>query len=202
MSTSALPSQWFETPDLSGDLVKLVQLRPHHAPGFLAAADDEVFAHLRQPVPTTLAQAQELVDWFIRQEQIQPWAQISQDTGEFAGITTFYDIDPEFRTVAIGHTWLAQKYWRTGLNTEAKLLLLTHAFERLGCVRVVWHTDNRNERSSQALHRLGATEEGILRKHKLRRDGSWRDTVLFSLLDDEWPAVKQQLVEALDKHRQ
>lgn len=191
-------SQWYETPDLPGDHVKLVQLHEHHAAGVLAAADDdEVFQWLRVKRPTTLADAKTLVAGYLDDPQRFGWAQIDQHSNELAGLTTFYDIDPESRSVAIGYTWLGKKHWRTALNTEAKLLLLTRAFDVLGCVRVVWHTDSKNERSQEAIERIGGVREGVLRKHRLRLDGSWRDTVSFSMLDDEWPTARKKLEERL-----
>ena len=117
------------------------------------------------------------------------YAQFDAATGEFAGTTSLYDVVPALRTLAIGHTWLGRRWWRTGHNTESKLLLLTYAFDELGAARVVWHTDIYNERSQAAIARLGATREGVLRKHRIRRDGSWRDTVQYSMTDDDWPAA-------------
>jgi len=191
-------SQWYETPDLPGDHVKLVQLHPHHAAGVLAAADDdEVFQWLPVKRPTTLTEAQALVASYLDDPKRFAWAQIDQHSNELAGLTTFYDIDPEARSVAIGFTWLGKKHWRTALNTEAKLLLLSRAFDDLGAVRVVWHTDNLNERSQSAIERLGAKREGTMRKHLRRVDGTWRDTVTFSMLDDEWPAAKERLKSTL-----
>jgi len=191
-------SQWYETPDLPGDHVKLVQLHPHHAAGVLAAADDdEVFQWLPVKRPTTLTEAQALVASYLDDPKRFAWAQIDQHSNELAGLTTFYDIDPEARSVAIGFTWLGKKHWRTALNTEAKLLLLSRAFDDLGAVRVVWHTDNLNERSQEAIERLGAKREGTMRKHLRRVDGTWRDTVTFSMLDDEWPAAKERLKSTL-----
>ena len=195
---TVLKSQWHETPDLSGDQVKLVQLHRHHASGVLAAADDdEVFRWLRYKRPTTLAEAQAIVDDYEDDPQRFAWALIDQRSNELAGLTTYYDVDPAQRTVAIGHTWLSKKHWRTPINSEAKLLLLTRAFDILGCVRVVWHTDDKNERSQAAVERLGAHRDGVLRKHRQRLDGSWRDTVIYSMLDDEWPAAKKKLEERL-----
>ena len=110
--------------------------------------------------------------------------------------TSLYEINPALRTLAIGHTWLGRKWWRTGANTESKLLLLEYAFDILGAARVVWHTDIYNERSQAAIARLGATREGVLRKHRIRRDGSWRDSVQFSMTDDDWPAVRDRLETA------
>ena len=116
-----------------------------------------------------------------------PYAQIDAATGEFAGTTSFYEVNPALRALGIGHTWLGQRWWRTGHNTESKLLMMTFAFETLGAVRVVWHTDIFNTRSQAAIERLGATREGVLRKHRLRYDGSWRDTVQYAMVDDDWP---------------
>lgn len=195
---TALPSQWYQTPDLPGDLVKLVQLHEHHAEGILAAADDdEVFRWLSVARPTDDASARDLVDHYLSLPGAIAWAQIDQTTHELAGITTFYDISAEQRTVAIGHTWLGQRFWRSGINAEAKLLLLTHAFETLQCVRVVWHTDLNNERSQAAIEGIGGVREGVLRKHKRRVDGTWRDTVIYSMTDEEWPAARATLHQRL-----
>lgn len=191
-------SQWHETPDLPGDHVRLVQLHEHHAPGVLKASDDDaVFQWLRLKRPGNLVDAKALVSGYLNNPDLITWAQIDQHSNELAGLTTFYDIDPEERSVAIGHTWLGQKHWRTALNTEAKLLLLQRAFDDLGAVRVAWHTDILNERSQAAIERLGAQREGVLRKHRKRLDGSWRDTVVYSMLDEEWPAAKKALQERL-----
>lgn len=199
---TALPSRWHETPDLAGDHVKLVQLHRHHAEGLLAASDDdEVFTWQSFARPTSLAQAAELIDWYFARPNAITWAQLDQASNAVAGLTTFYEIDADRRTLAIGATWLGKRFWRTGVNTEAKLLLLQRAFDQLGCVRVVWHVDILNERSQAAVERIGGVREGVLRKHMLRRDGSWRDTVLYSMTDDEWPAARQALVGWLAKDR-
>lgn len=189
-----LPSQWYETPDLVGNQVKLVQLRPHHAEGLLAASDDdEVFRWQAFDRPRSIADAEALIDFYHSQPDTIAWAQIDQASNEVAGLTTYHDIHPSNHTVSIGYTWLGRRFWRTGINTEAKLLLLIRAFETLGCARVAWHVDILNERSQVAVERVGGAREGVLRKHKIRRDGSWRDTVLFSMTDDEWPAARQAL---------
>ncbi|MFO6452693.1 MULTISPECIES: GNAT family N-acetyltransferase [unclassified Aeromicrobium] len=185
---------WTTPAPLAGRLVRLEPLGPEHAEGLAAAGDDPaVFEHLRRWDVMTPEVAAGHIARAVADPALVPWAQIDALTGEVAGTTSYYDIDAELRTVAIGHTWIGRRFWRTGLNTEAKLLLLTRAFDELGCVRVVWHTDIRNDRSQAAIARLGATREGVLRKHKLRDDGSWRDTVTFSMLDDEWPAARDRL---------
>lgn len=176
-------------PVLEGTLVRLEPLTRAHAPGVLAAADDdEVFRWLTILRPRSLAEAEAVVDRYLSMPVV-PWVQVDAATGDVIGLTTYYEVDATLRTVAIGWTWLARRAWRTGVNTEAKVLLLRRAFDDLGCVRVVWHTDIRNERSQAAIARLGAQREGVMRKHKIRTDGSWRDTVTFSMTDDDWPTA-------------
>ena len=109
------------------------------------------------------------------------------------GTTSYHDIDAEQRSLGIGHTMLGRPWWRTGVNTEAKLLLLAHAFDELGAERVFWYTDIRNERSQRAIARLGATRDGVLRHHRRRPDGTWRDTVLYAMTAPQWPDAARRL---------
>jgi RimJ/RimL family protein N-acetyltransferase len=191
-------SDWYEATELSGDHVKLVALREEHAEGVLGASDDdEVFRWQSFARPGSIEEAEALIDLYLGRSDTVAWAQVDQASNEIAGLTTYYDIDPDQRTVAIGSTWLARRFWRTGVNTEAKLLLMRHAFDTLDCARVVWHVDILNERSQAAVERIGGVREGVLRKHKIRRDGSWRDTVLYSMTDDEWPAARSDLERRL-----
>src|SRR6185295_9779848 len=111
----------------------------------------------------------------------------------------FGNIDRDNRRVEIGWTWIGRSWWRTAINTEAKLLMLTHAFERWGVMRVELKTDALNERSRAAILRIGAKEEGIFRKHMLAANGRIRDTVYFSITDDEWPAVAAGLVSKMQR---
>lgn len=202
--------EWYALPVLTGRLVRLEPLTTEHAAGYLAAAGDgqdaeEVFRWLN-PGPGETARPRDLADARrhvgtalaarARGERL-PYAQVDAVTGEFAGTTSLYEINPAARALAIGHTWLGRRWWRTGHNTESKLLLLTDAFERLGAARVVWHTDIFNERSQAAIARLGATREGVLRKHRIRFDGSWRDTVQYAMTDDDWPDVRERLTARL-----
>lgn len=113
------------------------------------------------------------------------------------GVTSYMDIRAADRGLEIGGTWLTPQVWRTALNTECKYLLLCHAFETLGCLRVQLKTDSRNVRSQRAIERLGAVKEGILRKHMILHDGYVRDTVMYSIVDSEWPIVKKRLEEFL-----
>ena len=122
-----------------------------------------------------------------------PWAVRSLATGKIAGMTTYMNIDARYRRVEIGSTWYAKSAQRTPLNTECKLLLLAHAFERLACIAVEFRTGFFNHASRRAIERLGAKQDGILRSHQLYADGSLRDTVVFSIVAAEWPAVKRHL---------
>jgi RimJ/RimL family protein N-acetyltransferase len=122
-----------------------------------------------------------------------PFAQVELASGRAVGSTSYLDIAPADGRVEIGWTWLGRPWWRTPLNTEAKLLLLGHAFDTLHLNRVALKTDVRNERSQAAIERIGGVREGVLRAHMIRPDGSLRDTVYFSILASEWPAVRERL---------
>ena len=143
----------------------------------------------------TLALVREAKEAMARGQSIV-YAQVWNATGRAIGSTRLLDVRPADRQVEIGATFLGRDYWRTPANTESKLLFLEHCFERLGCVRVALKTDARNLRSQQAIERLGAVREGTLRRH-MNVKGFQRDTVYFSILDSEWPAVKRRLEERL-----
>jgi RimJ/RimL family protein N-acetyltransferase len=203
--TTALSDAWYAMPVLSGRLIRLEPLTIEHTAGYLAAASgpddaEEIFRWTKYP-PADLDGAREHVLTALaaraRGERL-PYVQLDAATGEVAGTTSYYDVDPSARTLAIGHTWLGKRWWRTGHNTESKLVLLRHAFDTLGAVRVVWHTDIYNTRSQAAIERLGAVREGVLRKHRIRPDGSWRDTVQYAMTDDDWPATRQRLQARLE----
>ncbi|MEV6690761.1 bifunctional pyridoxamine 5'-phosphate oxidase family protein/GNAT family N-acetyltransferase [Micromonospora sp. NPDC051196] len=192
---------WHEPVALRGEHVLLEPLDLAHADDlFAATADPQVWQHLGARQPVAVDELTAAIRAYLaagrRGEQV-PWVQRCAVTGAVVGTTSYYEIDPERRSVAIGHTILGRPWWRTGINTEAKLLLLDRAFGELGAVRVVWHTDIRNERSQRAIERLGATREGVLRKHRLRPDGSWRDTVQYSMTVEEWPNAQVRLRERL-----
>lgn len=208
MATAAVnPSAWYSQPRLYGTRVLLEPLTVEHSPGYLAAAGSgadsaEVFRWLSVGIPTDLAAAyRQIADALTARARGErfPYAQVDRGTGTFLGTTSLYEVNPAVRTLAIGHTWLGRSWWRSGVNTESKLLLLTYAFDALGAARVVWHTDVRNERSQAAIARLGATKEGVLRKHRIRPDGSWRDTVQYSMTDDDWPDARARLTERLHR---
>jgi RimJ/RimL family protein N-acetyltransferase len=128
-----------------------------------------------------------------------PFAVIDEPTGEAVGMTTFMNIDAVNRHVEIGSTWYRKRVQRSALNTECKLLLLTHAFERLNCIAVEFRTHFFNQQSRAAIERLGAKLDGILRQHQIARNGTLRDTCTYSILDCEWPAVKAHLTHRLER---
>ncbi|MEV4258975.1 GNAT family protein, partial [Spirillospora sp. NPDC049652] len=182
---------WYERPVLTGRYVRLEPLSQEHAEGFLEAGKDaEVWRWLGSRQPADLAGMRAFVAdalaAYERRERV-PWAQIDAATGEVAGTTSYYEIAPAHRNLYIGHTWIGARWQRTGVNTESKLLLLERAFDELGAVRVGWHTDRLNERSRAAIQRLGASFEGFHRKHRLRPDGTFRDTAVYAMIDTEWP---------------
>ena len=199
------PDDWYAMPVLAGRLIRLEPLAYEHAAGYLAAAGsgadaDEVFRWMSPAAPQSVDEARAHIVTALAARasgERFAYAQVDAVTGEFAGTSSYYDIVPAVRTIAIGHTWLGKRWWRTGHNTESKLLMLTHAFDTLGAARVVWHTDINNTRSQDAIARLGATREGELRKHRIRRDGSWRTTVQYSMTDDDWPAARDFLTSRL-----
>ena len=125
------------------------------------------------------------------------FAVVDETTGEIVGTTAFYQPDADIRRVYIGYTWYRQSAWRTRINSTCKYLLLAHAFETLDCRVVCWQTDILNTRSQAAIERLGAKKDGVLRCDKVRKDGTLRDTVAYSMLREEWAAAKQALAEKL-----
>ncbi|MEU7585029.1 bifunctional pyridoxamine 5'-phosphate oxidase family protein/GNAT family N-acetyltransferase [Micromonospora sp. NPDC049230] len=192
---------WHDPVPLHGEHVRLEPLELAHTDELHAAtADAEVWRHLSVAPPTTPTATAEVINTALaaqhRGERVA-WVQRCAATGAVVGSTSYYEIDPQRRSVGIGHTFLGRPWWRTGINTEAKVLLLSRAFDDLGAVRVVWHTDIRNLRSQAAIERLGATREGVLRMHRQRPDGSWRDTVQYAMTVDEWPKAQARLRERL-----
>jgi RimJ/RimL family protein N-acetyltransferase len=181
---------------LRGAYLTLEPIEERHAPDlFVAMQDEEVCRYLAWPPPTRLEETLA----FVRDAreamacgQSLVFAQVWNESGRAIGSTRLLDVRPADRQVEIGATFLARPYWRTPANTESKLLFLGHCFEGLGCVRVALKTDARNRRSQEAIARLGAVREGVLRRHMQVR-GHQRDTVYFSILDDEWPAVRARL---------
>jgi RimJ/RimL family protein N-acetyltransferase/nitroimidazol reductase NimA-like FMN-containing flavoprotein (pyridoxamine 5'-phosphate oxidase superfamily) len=185
---------WHTLPELRGRQVTLEPLELTHAEDLLAALDDErVWAHLPIRRPTSTVDMEAVIAGALDTPDRLPILQRSTETGEVIGTTSYLFIDPVSRSVEIGWTALGPKWWRTGANRDAKLLLMTRAFEVLGATRVSWKTDIRNERSQRAIEGLGAVREGVIRNHRPRPDGSMRDSVLYSMTPEEWPAAKAKL---------
>lgn len=181
---------------LQGHGLRLEPLGLQHESGLRAAAADGELWNLRVtsvPRPEdTAAYITLALDMQARGERL-PWAVLDANTGRVIGCTSYHDIVAAVRRVEIGYTWYARGVQRSHVNTAAKLLLMEHAFETLNCSVVGWRTDILNLASQRAIERLGALKDGVLRSHALRRDGSIRDTVMYSLLAAEWPAVRDRL---------
>ncbi|SOD74134.1 RimJ/RimL family protein N-acetyltransferase [Jatrophihabitans sp. GAS493] len=199
------PDQWYAQPILTGRLVRLRPMVAEDASGYFEAsradgAGSEVFRWLALTPPPDVetAEVQILAALAARARGERfAYAQLDAVSGEFIGTTSYYEVDPDRRALGVGHTWLTRTRWRRGHNTESKLLMLSHAFTRLEAARVVFHTDIFNTRSQAAIERLGAVKEGVIRKHRIRLDGSWRDSVQYSITDDDWPQVQAKLTDAL-----
>ncbi|MFD2468506.1 GNAT family N-acetyltransferase [Amycolatopsis silviterrae] len=189
---------WSEHPILSGRHVRLEPLTTEHAAGLLdAGTDPAIWAWLSVRQPADLGEAETMVKDALADPDRRAWAQIDVASGRVAGTTSYYQVVAKHRILSIGHTWIGADFQRTALNTEAKFLLLRNAFEDWGAQRVAWETDNRNLRSQRAIERLGALREGVLRAHRIRPDGTTRDTVLYSMTDAEWPGARARLLARL-----
>lgn len=189
-------------PHLIGQHVELIPLRAEHRDALLNAATDGELWNLK----VTVVPGPDTVDSYIAKAEkgleegtVLPFAILDRRNGKIVGSTRFWKVDRANRKLEIGHTWLALSAQRTPINTEAKLLLLTYAFEELDCVRVQFTTDELNEKSRAAILRLGAVQEGIVRFERIMPDGRKRNSVRFSIIDSEWPEVKARLLERLGR---
>ena len=186
---------------LEGKLVRLEPPAERHVPDLLIAGQvPEIWEFLPfGPVKTAAEWSQLLARWTAPAESRQSlsFVIVRKSDERAIGMTAYLDIQPRNRGLEIGGTWLTPDVWRTAINTECKYLLLRHAFETLGCIRVQLKTDARNVRSQRAIERLGAVKEGVLRKHMIVKNGYERDTVMYSITDTEWPSVKANLEEKL-----
>jgi len=185
---------------LSGETVRLEPLTIDHvAPLCAVGLDPELWRWIVAPV-TNAAEMREYVEIALAEQRrgaSLPFVIVDRASETVIGSTRFANIDAAHRRVEIGWTWITAAHQRTRTNTEAKRLLLTHAFESLGAMRVELKTDALNARSRAAILRIGAVEEGTLRRHQMTASGRVRDNVYFSILDTEWPAVKTRLIEKL-----
>lgn len=180
-----------------GNLIQLEPLSLEHVPGLTAiSADPAIWRYMLYGVVDTEEKMSAWVQDLLTRQAAGgdlPFAVRHLPSGRIAGATRYLDIRPAHRGLEIGGTWYGTEFQRSGVNTEAKFLLLRHAFETLGAIRVQFKADSRNEKSLRAIERIGATREGTLRKHMLLADGVERDSVYFSILDEEWPAVRRHL---------
>jgi N-acetyltransferase len=188
---------------LEGHGVRLEPLSPDHQEGLTAAAaDGRLWELWFTSVPEPEHTGRYIADALEGQQagHMLPWAVRELSTGAVVGTTRYHDILSQVDRVEIGYTWYAKSWQRSHVNTACKLLLLTHAFETVGCKVVGLRTDNFNFASQRAIEALGAKKDGVIRNHHPRRDGTVRDTVLYSILATEWPDVKRHLTTRLARH--
>lgn len=190
---------------LEGRHVRLEPMEAAHAPELAQAVrDGELWKlwYTGAPAPESIDAHVELMLERRARRTFLPFVVRLRDSGEVVGQTTFCNVDHDNRRVEIGYTWYSQRVQRTAVNTEAKWLLLRHAFEAWQCIAVEFRTNWFNERSRAAIARLGAKQDGVLRSHMKMPDGSLRDTVVFSIIQPEWPAVQRNLLHRLERHEQ
>lgn len=183
---------------LEGLKLRLEPLSVAHAAGLLAAATPEVFKYGNiQPASFSLPDFEDYIRRSLEMRDRLAFAMVLPESGEAIGTSSYHDIRLAHRGLAIGYTWISKPYQGTSTNPESKYLLLRHAFEALGTVRVQFQADGRNTHSLNAIEKLGAKREGTLRKHIILPDGYIRDTVVFSIIEDEWPEIKGRLEQRL-----
>ena len=195
---------FIEPVTLKGEHATLEPLEAKHEAALRDAAADGELWRLWY---TSVAPPDQIGDYIARALDMRerlgamPFAVRHNTTGNVVGCTRYFNVDAASRRLEIGHTWYSKRVQRTAVNTECKLLLLTHAFEVLRCIAVEFRTHWFNHASRVAIERLGAKQDGVLRNHQLLPDGSKRDTVVFSIIDGEWPAVRRHLKFLLDRPR-
>jgi len=202
VGTVAEPESFLEVPTLRGDHVVLDPLRPEHGPELAeASAEGELWRLWVTTIPSPEQMTGEIERRLAlnRAGTMCPWTIRDAQTGRAVGMTTYMNIRADHRRLEIGSTWLAVSAQRTLINPEAKLLLLTRAFEELECVAVEFRTHWHNRRSRRAIEALGAKQDGVLRNQDLWRDGTRRDVVVYSVIDGEWPSVRLGLRERLSR---
>ena len=195
---------FIEPVTLSARGVELVPLALNHEAGLRAAAADGELWRLRVTSVPEPEQTRQYIEDALAMRKAGSrfaFAVLDAASGTVIGCSSYHDIIPAVKRVEIGYTWYARRCQRSHVNSVAKLLLMTHAFETLGCHVVGWRTDNFNFASQAAIERLGARKDGVIRGHALRRDGTIRDTVMYSMRSGEWPEARAQLLYLLDKPR-
>ena len=196
-----MQNRWIEPVTLTGTKVILEPLAPEHLEGMIAAVmDGELWNLWYTSIPSP-----EKVEEYIKtalnwRENLgaMPFTVSDKESNQIIGCTRYFNVDEVNQRLEIGYTWYSESYQRTAVNTECKYLLLSHAFEKLNAIAVEFRTHWHNHRSRAAIARLGAKQDGVLRNHSKSADGVYRDTVVFSIIDLEWPAVKKSLEFKLD----
>lgn len=180
---------------LEDDVVRLEPLTLAHVPDLFAAGggDEDVWRWLPVPTPRTEEELARIARGLIEDDKHVPFAVVPSRSGRAVGWTTYADVPGFDESIEIGWTWYGRAVWRTAVNTSCKVLLLDHAFDKLGHNRVLLKTDVLNTRSQAAIRRIGGVHEGTLRRHRRRPDGTWRDTVCFGILEEEWPQHRARL---------
>ena len=181
--------------------VRLLPLALAHEEGLRAAASNGQLWKLCVTSVPEPHETRAYIETALKTDNRFAFAVLDASSGEVLGSSSYHDILPAVKRMEIGYTWYAVRCQRTHVNSTCKLLLMTHAFETLGCNVVGWRTDNFNFASQQAIERLGAQKDGVIRGHAMRRDGTIRDTVMYSMRAGEWPEAKAQLLYLLDKPR-
>ena len=185
---------------LAGKRVRLEPLSQEHAQGLYSRGRTATdWSYMPRPCFIDQADARQWIEEALTTPAQLPFAIIETGKNKVVGSSRYLNIRPAHRSVEIGWTWISQDWQRTAINTEAKLLLLCHAFERLSCVRVEFKTDARNERSQAALERIGALREGVLRNHMIVQNDYVRDSVYYSIIDAEWLEVKERLTRLIER---
>ncbi len=192
---------WQTPVTLEGKVVRLEPLSEAHITALaLAGQDESIWKYM---LYANLTSEESMAAWVRDMLSHQqdgtdlPFAVIHLASGRAAGATRYMEMRPQHRSLEIGGTWYAPEFQRTAVNTECKYLMLKYAFEEMNCIRVQFKADARNERSVRAIERLGAVREGVLRNHYVLQDGTFRDSVYFSIVDREWPEVKRRLEQRL-----
>ncbi len=194
---------WLHDIVLEGSLVTLIPLEKSHKKELLQAASDGKLWELWFTSVPSEKTIDDYIEFALNEKDrgvAYPFVIFHKSSGEIIGSTRYYNIEPVHKRLEIGYTWYAKKHQRTGVNTESKYLLLQHAFENLECIAVQFMTNWHNLRSREAIARLGAKQDGVLRNHRLNEDGSYRDSVVFSITNQEWSGVKKSLVYEMNKH--
>lgn len=186
-----------DLPTLSSNGITLKPLMLSHATDLAEACQDGELWEINE---TSVPEPDKVIDYINAADSMsdrQAFVVINESNGKAIGTTSFHDILPTSKRLEIGYTWYAKSYWRTHVNTTCKLMLLTYIFETLKYQTVGWRTDIDNHRSQQAIERLGAKKDGVIRGNRIRRDGIISDTVMYSVVSSEWPEIKLELAEKL-----